>query len=203
MVVRCDSRIRWGALGVVALMLSSGAVVVGQSDEPGRRAGYLPLLGTSSEPEEAQDLVRATTLAAPGPLSNFAVPASHRSLVQMMWEKSSTFRSQCERIAREPMLTVRVHPFPHSAIADASTRLVHSSGTGLVADVYLGEPNRVVELLAHEIEHIIEWLDGVDVREMARRAPNVVRAVVDGVYETTRAVHSGRTVASEVANARN
>ena len=120
-----------------------------------------------------------------------------------MWEKSPTFRSQCERIAREPGLIIRIHLFPWKArLANASTRLATKPGAALAADVYIGQHDKVVELIAHEIEHIIERLEGIDLIQIARRAPNVVWATAGSEYETRRAIRSGLTVASEVMNAR-
>ena len=52
---------------------------------------------------------------------------------------------------------------------------------------------RIVELIAHEIEHIIEQLDGVDLRAKSRlRASGVRRVNADlEAYETTRAIVTG------------
>ena len=118
-----------------------------------------------------------------------------------MWEQSPTFRRQCQRIGRDRTLTVHVHPFHQTRTAAATTQLVHRRGSGLVADLYLGQLDRVVELLAHELEHIVERLEGIDVVQMTRRVPQLVWSTADGRYETRRAIRSGRTVASEVAMA--
>jgi len=119
-----------------------------------------------------------------------------------MWEQSPTFRSQCQRIGRDRTLTVHVHPFRQTRTAAATTHLVQRRGSGLVADLYLSQLDRVVELLAHELEHIIERLDGVDISQLTRRVPRLVWATANGAYETRRAIQSGQTVASEVAMAK-
>jgi hypothetical protein len=144
-----------------------------------------------------------TPTAASGLPANLVVPASHRHVLQEMWEKSPTFRVQCERIARARGLIIRIHLFPSKArLANGSTHLVIKPGAALTADVYIGQHKRVVELIAHEIEHIIERLEGIDLSQVARRAPDVVWASAEGEYETRRALRSGLVVASEVMNAR-
>jgi hypothetical protein len=116
-----------------------------------------------------------------------------------MWERSRTFRSQCQRIGRERALTVYVHPFPQTRTAGATTRLANRPGSGLVADLYLARLDRFVELLGHELEHIIERVEGIDVSQLTRRVPHLVWTTAAGSYETRRAIYSGQTVASEVA----
>jgi hypothetical protein len=193
------SRMPWAVAGPTALMLSAGAVVAAQSDERGRPAAYVSLLGTRSETERDPG---ATTRSAQGPPTNLVIPASHRGLARMTWQKSITFRRQCERIAREPRLTVRVQLFPPSPRAPASTRLLVLSEGVQTADVHVSDATRFVELLAHEIEHVVEWLEGVDLSQAAQRAPHFVWMDAHGAYETRRAIHMGWTVASEVAEAK-
>ena len=55
-------------------------------------------------------------------------------------------------------------------------------------------------MVAHELEHIIEQLDDVDLREKARRARSGVRLIQgnDLVFETLRARRIGRRVLEEV-----
>jgi hypothetical protein len=94
---------------------------------------------------------------------------------------------------------VYVHPFPQTRRADAITRLAHRPGSALVADLYLARLDRFVELLAHELEHVIERFEGIDVSQLTRRVPQLVWMTAAGMYETRRAIYSGQTVASEVA----
>ena len=56
---------------------------------------------------------------------------------------------------------------------------------------------RYVESMAHELEHVLEHLDGTDLPRLARQRVNgVVRS--GGQYETARAQWVGRRVAAEV-----
>ena len=199
---RCSRVQRCVAVGIAVLVLSGSASI--RAQESVRQRAYTPLVSAPAHTAEAGHADQPNTIITLGlgPPPNLLVPSSHHKLVRMMWEQSPSFRRQCERIARESMLTVRVHLFAESRAADATTRLVNRPGSGLEANVYLGQPTRVIELFAHELEHVIERLEGIDVGQVARRLPDQVWITGDGIYETRRAIHSGRTVASEVTNAR-
>jgi len=66
------------------------------------------------------------------------------------------------------------------------------------AQIVLASPSDTVELIAHELEHLIEQLDGADVSD---------RRVVAGThssghaYESGRAIEAGQRVAREVDSA--
>jgi len=192
---------QWVGAGLAVLVLGGGEQVRAQLQESAGRNGYTALVTVpvhGGEPGGAEGDGIGPTL---GPPSNLVIPASHRELVRAMWGQSGTFRRQCQRIGRARTLTVNVHTFRQTRTADAITRLVHRPGSGLVADLYLAQLDRIVELLAHELEHIIERLEGIDVGQLSRRVPHLVWSTADGSYETRRAIHSGQTVASEVVMA--
>ena len=58
------------------------------------------------------------------------------------------------------------------------------------------------ELLAHELEHVIEQLDGIDLAAKAAVANSGVRSCTDGTFETSRAVRIGTVVALEARDRR-
>ena len=76
--------------------------------------------------------------------------------------------------------------------------LVEQRGAWREAAVWidLRQPGRYVEAIAHELEHVLEHLDGTDLARLARQR---VDGVVDlgGQDETARAQSIGRTVARE------
>ena len=76
--------------------------------------------------------------------------------------------------------------------------LVERRGAGREAAVWveLRQPARYVEAIAHELEHVLEQVEGTDLARLARQR---VDGVVDlgGQYETARAQSVGRTVARE------
>ena len=156
-----------------------------------------PLPGTGTPP------VPAPSPDAGSPPANITLPSGLRDLLRRMWQRSPTFRRQCARIAGVPDLRVRVTIAGPGEVglACAKTRL-RRGGAGLEADIQLGCMARVVELVAHELEHIIEQLDGVRLAEAAARAPSLVTVSGDGTFETRRAIDAGMAVAGEVAGAR-
>ena len=67
----------------------------------------------------------------------------------------------------------------------------------MAVQIELRTPTLYVEHIAHEVEHVMEHLDGTDLPRMARqRLDGVVN--LEGVYETARAQAVGRRVAHEV-----
>ena len=75
---------------------------------------------------------------------------------------------------------------------------MHRGEAGLRASVQIEmrDPARYVEYLAHELEHVLEQIDGTDRVRLARQHVDGV-VNVGGVYETARARSVGRTVARE------
>jgi hypothetical protein len=71
------------------------------------------------------------------------------------------------------------------------------------ATVEIGPLDDQVELIAHEIEHVIERLDGVDLRARAALRGTGVHQCVGGndAFETIRATRAGLAVAQEVRRA--
>lgn len=154
---------------------------------------------TVARPYLEDEGTSAPARAAPPP--NIVIAAAYRETVESMLRSSGTFRRQCSRIARAADLRVVIE---RSLLAgqtgdDARTRMTRLPDGGLVASVevgYLGDP---VLLIAHEFEHILEQLDGVDLRSMAARADTGVREIAtSGQFETDRAIAAGRQVAREV-----
>jgi hypothetical protein len=56
----------------------------------------------------------------------------------------------------------------------------------------------IPELIAHELEHIIEQLDGVELDVQATLPGTGVRACVDGSFETIRATRVGTMVSRQL-----
>lgn len=74
-----------------------------------------------------------------------------------------------------------------------------SSGA-IVAWVTIAAFGDPTEWLAHEFEHLIEQLDGVEVRDLAARRQGAWPSG-DQMFETERAIRVGRQVAEEVRRA--
>jgi hypothetical protein len=132
-----------------------------------------------------------------GPPSNLEIPDTMKPIVARMWGASPTFRRQCARLT-EASLTVTVWLGPPKEFAgvNAVTRIqvVRGAALSVTARLRVAEP----EYLAHEIEHVLEQIDGVNWRlAVEQRLDGVSLAAADH-FETTRAVAVGRLVADEV-----
>jgi len=125
-----------------------------------------------------------------------------RRTLQSMLERSPTFRRQMQRIANATGLTLRMGDFLTTGPerVGARTRFSRSDGR-LHATVELRPLLDPVRLVAHEIEHVIEQLDGVNLRLRARLPNTGVRRCEDDAYETGRAVRAGLTVEREFNHA--
>jgi hypothetical protein len=138
------------------------------------------------------------------PPANVAIPDTLRDTVASMLRDSATFRRQCQRIARSSNLAVVVQRavLPASHAGGAFTRVTRRPDGAVEATVRIGALGDDVALLAHEFEHIIEQLDGVDLAAMASQPDTgVYLHAASGQYETERAAAAGRRVAREVDDA--
>ena len=109
--------------------------------------------------------------------ANLIVARLYEPLVEAMLRDSPTFRRQCVRIAAEAGLTVHlsVNPPPRRFDRRATTRMTQHA-LGLTAIVEIGALDDTQELIAHELEHVIEQLDGVDLAARARLANTGVKS---------------------------
>jgi hypothetical protein len=58
------------------------------------------------------------------------------------------------------------------------------------------------ELLGHEFEHIVEQVEGINLRVLSRQRGSGVREVERELFETDRAQQAGRNIAEELRLAR-
>ena len=128
-------------------------------------------------------------------------PGIYRANVEAMLKLSPTFRRQCWRITTASDLVVSLHPGnrPSGNRVRARTRIIRN-GRQLVASIEIFNPELAAELIAHELEHIIEQLDGVDLAAKADADSSGVRRgeAPEASFETVRATRMGLTVAAEV-----
>jgi hypothetical protein len=134
---------------------------------------------------------------------NLHVPPAYTDLLEAMLARSATFRRQCARIARATGLSVTLSPeiLPPAKRALAMTEISRASNGAMHATIRISSYKRAAELLAHEIEHIIEQLDGVNLATMSRvTSSGVRRCDCSGAeaFETTRAITMGAKVAEEM-----
>jgi hypothetical protein len=133
---------------------------------------------------------------------NMTVSAAHARVVETMLSQSPTFRRQCERLTSAPNLSVAIYGHkPGGTQAAAVTSIRRRPFGRLEAHVYLHPSPDVPRLIAHELEHVIEQLDGVNLAVKASIPGSGVRRTSDrGMFETRRATVRGLRVAREVVD---
>jgi hypothetical protein len=120
-----------------------------------------------------------------------------RPLIEDMLQRSPTFRHQCRRLVNPRLGSISItHETLRGARALTEMKMVSGRLTALVR---LGTGDNDVELIAHEIEHVIEQLDGVDLRAQSERPGSGVSAGRSdgGSFETVRATRAGVKVLQE------
>ena len=141
--------------------------------------------------------ILASTAVAVHP-SNLIAASVFQPFLDRMWRSSPTFNRQCRRLVAAPRLKVVLHleePQRRPSFY-ARTVLRRQDGVLVAADVFLSPTPDAAERIAHEVEHVLEQLDGVDLEAQAGSG-NVWKRE-DGAFETRRATEAGRRVAREV-----
>jgi hypothetical protein len=126
------------------------------------------------------------------------IPGLCRQLLHDMWQGSPTFRRQWTRLAGA---RVRVSIVLNPMLSGWTRAHAQLSRTpDLRVQIYLPLVNRsAIEYLAHEIEHVLEALDGVDLPEaVAQRIHGATAVGRPPAFETNRAKAIGQLVFSEV-----
>jgi hypothetical protein len=144
---------------------------------------------------------RTAFVAAPSLPSNLEAPRVYLGLLESMLQRSPTFQRQCLRIAHHPDLTVRLEANLLSRPSDVRARTqITRRGRKLTAVVQVLQLDDPEELVAHELEHIIEQLDGIDLAARAALDNSGVRRRRGDppLFETTRATEVGKAVAREL-----
>ncbi len=136
----------------------------------------------------------AVTLARP---CRLVVPEPLRALVDEAWRESATFQRQCRELAEARavvVLTLR----PRFARGSQADTVIGVDAAGVVvATVAVPLDGRTLELIAHELEHVVERCVGLDFHDEARRRSSGVWRTFGG-FETQRAIDAGRSVVREV-----
>jgi len=122
--------------------------------------------------------------------------------VASMLAASSTFRAQCSRIAHAQSLItlIRVDPALAERSYRARTWFGRTPAGVLVARVHISLRTSPVEWIAHELEHVVEQLEGLSLPALAADRQGVWLSG-EKMFETTRAIEAGRRVAAETQQA--
>jgi hypothetical protein len=143
--------------------------------------------------------VAMTQIAEPLELPhNLRVPSNMRPTLERMLRRSATFRRQIATLARKP--AVRVSVVYGGLRGDKhyhalSTVRKHEWGA-MVVDTTIFVPSDLVEIIVHELEHVCEQMEGVDLPALSRRR-GVGVYNLNGHYETDRAIRAGQNATRE------
>lgn len=122
-------------------------------------------------------------------------------VVEDGWERSPTLRRQCRELAEARSVVVLEWRESPDSQSRAITRMGTDSAGVVVATVSVPPVSDVIELVAHELEHVLEKARGLDLAaESRRRDARVWKAF--GGFESQRAIDIGRQVAREVEDSR-
>lgn len=117
-------------------------------------------------------------------------------VVETGWDRSPTLRRQCEVLAAAgAVVTLEWGPAPDSQVR-ARAYLDRVAGV-VVARIVVPPVPDALELVAHELQHVIEWTSGLDFEAESERAGSGVWRAISG-FETTAAIEAGRQVAKEL-----
>jgi hypothetical protein len=132
---------------------------------------------------------------------NLDGPGTVLALMREMWVRSPTFRRQCARLAlaANGRITIEVRN-QGSFVFRAATFIESQSDGKWRATVAVFLYSDLVELIAHELEHIIEQLDGIDLMRLQQQGVSGVTSGHQEHFETVRAATTGKRVAREFAH---
>lgn len=141
-------------------------------------------------------------------LSCYELPANIRTtadlqrLIAPLLARSPTLRAQCAKIAAAPRTYVSIalsaKPFLSETRARSTARRFLSGL--LMVEIEIPPASRdFAELLAHELEHVTEFIEGINFKALAEAGDGGgVQCSLGGSFESTRAQQAGRTAAAEI-----
>lgn len=132
------------------------------------------------------------------PAARVEVDGKLQGLIDDLLQRSPAFRRQWERMLGVPRLSVRIELVHAYRVLDAHAATAVSTlpdGSRL-AVVAIPGGSRLAELIAHEMEHILERLDGARVATQHALGDLSIRRA-SNTFETARAVLVGQMVAAE------
>jgi hypothetical protein len=134
------------------------------------------------------------------PPTNIHVAFPLKSCVGTMLSRSGTFRGTYVVIASQRHVRVNLALEPHrNARTRAVTEMRSFAGGERVAEIRLHTSNDLVELIAHEMEHVREQIEGANLLLLSVAQRSEVQRV-GTTFETRRGIETGLRVAEEVGS---
>src|SRR5258708_375052 len=130
--------------------------------------------------------------------SNIFIRKDFQAFVARLLLLSPTFNRQYQRIASTRDLRVTINVVAPMTKVGYRARCMISKVEGLaIVNMEIVALGSYAEAIGHEFEHLLEQLDGLDLRALANERGSGVVRQGDGSFETRRAISAGRTVGRE------
>ena len=145
----------------------------------------------------------ADALAASVP-ANMSMPRAMRTELERLLPRSATLRRQCAAIGAASGHTriVLVPAWPARGGIRARGTFTRTRTGEFQGRIEIPFSVDFPELVAHELEHVVEQIEGLDLRRLSRKSGSGVEESHEGVFETARARTSGLAAACEVDSRR-
>jgi hypothetical protein len=189
---------------VILITLFSGSQTSAKTGREAARGNGAP---QAERPERGEGPPREKE--DPKPCGRHVLPANIELLpylaatLEEMYDRSATFRAQCQRIADVPHLRVSIQPDGWMRSSCRAFTTIRRRQRFVDAQVHLPPLGTMfAELIGHEFEHIIEQVEGLNLRELASVKGSGVHEVERDLFETDRAQRIGKIVADEVRTSR-
>jgi hypothetical protein len=140
------------------------------------------------------------TLPCVQPPSNVRGDAALIRLFMSFVARSATMRRQCETIAGAPRVRVVLRfasRLPAFSLARSTVERYEAGLVRVAMEIPVTSPD-IAELLAHELAHVVEAIEGLDLPSLAKVAGSGVIELEKGVYETEGAKRIGRLASDEI-----
>ena len=112
--------------------------------------------------------------------------------------RSPTLQRQCEVIANSPHVRIAMRYANNLPWYCHARATISRQAAQLRVVILVPVSAELPQLLAHEFEHVVEAIEGVDLAARARIKGSGVIEVVQGVFETARAKRIGRQAELEL-----
>ena len=163
----------------------------------------LPAAVPAQTPPPLATVSADSSVVVPQP-ANIRVDPMLQPVVDALLAKSPTLRRQWRTIAATTIVRVSIvssSVLRETTNARARTEVSRYAFGAIRAIVELPTVVDITELLPHELEHILEQIEGVNLPALAKTRATGVTEVARGVYETDRARTAGLMALQEVYGA--
>ena len=139
---------------------------------------------------------RSIQIAIP---ANITVAEFMQPVVLRLLARSDTFRRQCARVAASPFVQIHIELMSvRSSFVRARARITKTPDGRITAAIEVPICRDAPELIVHEMEHVLEQMDGLDLAALSRVRKADVRQGADGAFETGRALRAGERAVAEL-----